>query len=155
MTVPILIPWDLYQGKLEVWSECLLARVRRAVLLPRLDTIFGPTDEDPARETPYNQLNWRLISPTETDWTRYRGLVEKQAKRAGLAWTAQRVENMARWVGGQPVVVPQYHLWLYSGDAIGVAVTELYGELDARRRRELWRWLLAWTSPAEARKPRQ
>ena len=52
MTVPIQISWDMYQGKVAVWCECLGAGVRRAVLLPRLDPIFAPTEEDPARERP-------------------------------------------------------------------------------------------------------
>jgi len=153
MTVPIVIPWDLYEGKLAVWSECVLAGVRRAVLLPRLDTIFGPVEEDPAREIEYSSLDWRLISPTEADWTRYQALVQKQAKRSGLGWTMQRVENMARWVGGQGVLVPQYHLWLYSGAAVGRTIEALYEELDPQRRRGLWRWLLAWTAPADVRNP--
>ena len=49
MTVPIQISWDLYQGRLAVWCECLKAGARRAVLLPRLDTIFAPREEDPGR----------------------------------------------------------------------------------------------------------
>ena len=52
MTVPIQIAWDLYQGKTAVWCECMTAGVRRAVLLPRLDPIFAPIEEDPARELP-------------------------------------------------------------------------------------------------------
>lgn len=153
MTVPIQIPWDLYQGKITVWCECLIAEVRRAVLLPRLDTIFGPREEDPARETEYRQLDWRLISPTEADWLRYRELVEKQAARAHVHWRMQRVENIARWVDGRQVAVPQYHMWLYGDDAVAPVIDRLYDELDARKRRELWRWLLAWTAPADVRNP--
>jgi hypothetical protein len=148
MTVPIQIPWDLYQGKIVVWCECIAAGVRRAVLLPRLDTIFGPRAEDPSREARYEDLDWQLISPTEADWTRYAELVEKQAARVRVPWRMQRVENVARWVGGRHVAVPQYHLWLYADDDVGAVIDRLYDELDANRRGELWRWLLAWKAPA-------
>ena len=147
MTVPIQIPWDLFHGKIVVWCECLRAGVRRAVLLPRLDTIFGPVDEDPARERPYAQLDWRLISPTEADWRRYRELVEKQAARDGIAWMAQRVETLARWVDGRRVAAPQYHLWLYRDADVRARIQALYDETDPVTRREHWRWLLAWTAP--------
>ena len=61
MTVPIVIPWDLYQGKLVVWCEAVAAGARRAVLLPRLDTIFAPQqDRDGAR------ANDCRLSPTRT-----------------------------------------------------------------------------------------
>ena len=153
MTVPIQIAWDLYQGKVAVWSECLNAGVRRAVLLPRLDPIFAPLDEDPARELKYEQLDWRLISPTERDWTRYREMVEKMAKRSRLEFKVQRVESVARWVGGRQVAVPQYHLWLLRDASIAVVIDRLYDELDAQERRSLWRWLLAWTTPAGAKNP--
>ena len=72
VTVPIVIPWDLYEGKLVVWCEAVAAGARRAVLLPRLDTIFAPVQEDPAREREYVALDWRLVSPREADWTRTR-----------------------------------------------------------------------------------
>jgi hypothetical protein len=121
MTVPIQIPWDLYLGRAVVWCECLAAGVRRAVLLPRLDTIFGPAEEDPARELPREELEWRLISPTESDWRQYRTLVEKQAQHAGVRVHIQRVENVARWLGGTQVAVPQYHLWLFREDDCGTA----------------------------------
>lgn len=153
MTVPIQIPWDLHLGRVLVWCECVAAGVRRAVLLPRLDTIFTPVEEDPAREHPYNELDWRLVSPTEADWAYYRALVEKQAARAGVQCRAQRVENVARWVGGRRMAVPQYHLWLYREAAVGDVIEGLYQELDAQRRRELWRWLLAWVAPAAVSKP--
>jgi hypothetical protein len=153
MTVPIQIPWDLFHGKIVVWCECLRAGVRRAVLLPRLDTIFAPVEEDPARERPYAELDWRLVSPTEADWRHYHALVEKTAARAGVAWYAQRVENVARWVGGQPVAAPQYHVWLYRDDAALARIRALYDELDPGRRRAHWGWLLAWTSPAGTRTP--
>lgn len=153
MTVPIQISWDLYQGKVSVWCECLVAGVRRAVLLPRLDTIFSPEDEDPARETPYDELKWRLVSPTEADWERYRGLVEKQAGRYGVLLKVQRVENLAGWAGGTRVRVPQYHLWLYRRAEVGAAIEKLYDELDPRRRHELWGWLLQWTAPTAAVQP--
>ena len=153
MTVPIQIPWDLFHGKIVVWCECLTAGVRRAVLLPRLDTIFGPTEEDPARETQYDRLDWRLISPTEADWSRYRELVEKQAARTHVRWKMQRVENVARWVDGRHVAVPQFHIWLYADAAVGAAIDRLYEETDPRRRRELWRWLLSWTAPADVHNP--
>jgi hypothetical protein len=155
MTVPIHISWDLFQGQMSVWSECLVAGVRRAVLLPRLDTIFSPREEDPAREREYDTLDWRLVSPTEQDWTHYRALVEKAAARAGLQWRAQRVENLGRWAQGRSVPVPQYHLWMFREAEVGSAIERLYEELDPRERRRLWTWLLAWTSPAGISGPYQ
>jgi hypothetical protein len=151
VSVPILIPWDMYLGRLVVWCECLNAGVRRAVLLPRLDTIFGPAEEDPAREMPREDLDWRLLSPTESDWVQYRALVEKQATRAGVRVLAQRVENVARWIGGRQVAVPQYHLWLFREEAIGHAIQALYDEADPASRREQWEYLLAWTAPSRGR----
>ncbi|HSJ26220.1 MAG TPA: hypothetical protein VK929_16190 [Longimicrobiales bacterium] len=148
MSVPILVPWDMYLGRVVVWTECLNAGVRRAVLLPRLDTIFGPAEEDPARETPREELDWRLLSPTEADWTQYRALVEKQATRAGLRILAQRVENVAQWIGGRQVAVPQYHLWLFRHEDVGRAIQALYDEADPARRRAQWQWLLEWTDPS-------
>ena len=153
MTVPIQIPWDLYLGRVVVWCECLNAGVRRAVLLPRLDTIFGPAEEDPARELPRDELEWRLISPTEGDWRQYRALVEKQAERAGTRIHIQRVENVARWLGGRQAAVPQYHLWLFRDDETGRRIEALYEMTDPARRREEWRWLLAWTAPAHQPQP--
>jgi hypothetical protein len=153
MTVPIQIPWDLYLGRVVVWCECLSAGVRRAVLLPRLDTIFGPVDEDPARELPREELEWRLISPTEDDWRKYRALVEKQAERAGTRIHVQRVENVARWLGGKQAAVPQYHLWLFSDSDTGRRIEALYEMTDPARRREEWQWLLAWTAPAHQPQP--
>lgn len=153
MTVPIQIPWDLYLGRVVVWCECLSAGVRRAVLLPRLDTIFGPAEEDPARELPRDELEWRLISPTEGDWRQYRALVEKQAERAGTRIHIQRVENVARWLGGRQAAVPQYHLWLFRDDDTGRRIEALYEMTDPARRREEWRWLLAWTAPAHQPQP--
>lgn len=153
MTVPIQIPWDLYLGRVVVWCECLSAGVRRAVLLPRLDTIFGPAEEDPARELPRDELEWRLISPTEGDWRQYRALVEKQAERAGTRIHIQRVENVARWLGGRQAAVPQYHLWLFRDDETGRRIEALYEMTDPARRREEWRWLLAWTAPAHQPQP--
>ena len=147
MTVPIQVPWDLYLGRVVVWCECLRAGVRRAVLLPRLDTIFGPAEEDPARELPREELEWRLISPTEADWVQYRSLVAKQAERAGVRVHIQRVENVARWIGGRQAAVPQYHLWLYREDDIGTAIERLYDETDQESRRKMWQWLLSWTAP--------
>jgi hypothetical protein len=151
MTVPIQIAWDLYQGKIAVWCECLAAGVRRAVLLPRLDPIFAPTEEDPARELPRAQLDWRLISPTESDWRRYSEMVAKQAQRMDITWRAQRVENVASWVGGRQVAVPQYHLWLYRHEGVAEALDRLYDEVDQHERRALWRWLLSWTTPTASR----
>jgi hypothetical protein len=153
MSVPIQIPWDLYLGRVVVWGECLSAGVRRAVLLPRLDTIFGPAEEDPARELPREELEWRLLSPTEADWRQYRTLVEKQAQHAGARVHIQRVENVARWLGGRQAAVPQYHLWLFRDDAVGRRIEALYDMTDPARRREEWRWLLAWTAPAHAPQP--
>lgn len=153
MTVPIQISWDLYLGRIAVWCECLAAGARRAVLLPRLDTIFSPTAEDPARELPYESLDWRLVSPTEADWIRYREMAAKQAGRLGIRVRAQRVENIARWMGGRQVAVPQYHLWLYREDAVEQMIERLYDEPDPLERRRLWRWLLAWTAPAASEKP--
>ena len=149
MTVPILIPWDLYQGKLVVWCEAVAVGARRAVLLPRLDTIFGPVEEDPARERDYDTLDWRLISPRESDWTKYRELVEKQAGRYGILYRMQRVENVAEWVRGRKVVVPQYHLWLYREEDTAAMIEDLYAEPDPQTRRRLWRELLAWQAPAQ------
>jgi hypothetical protein len=153
MTVPIQIPWDLYLGRVVVWCECLNAGVRRAVLLPRLDTIFGPAEEDPGRELPREELDWRLISPTEADWREYRALVAKQAERAGVLLNAQRTENVARWFGGRKAAVPQYHLWLYRDEEVGRAIEALYDDPDADSRRRKWQWLLAWTAPASDRQP--
>jgi hypothetical protein len=153
VSVPILVPWDMYVGRVVVWCECLNAGARRAVLLPRLDTIFGPAEEDPARELPREALDWRLLSPTEAEWTQYRALVEKQASRAGVKVIAQRVENVAQWVGGKQVAVPQYHLWLYREDAVERAIEALYDEADPAARREKWQWLLAWTAPAQTKQP--
>ncbi|HEY8469836.1 MAG TPA: hypothetical protein VIL18_09345 [Longimicrobiales bacterium] len=153
MTVPIQISWDLYLGQVSVWCECLVAGVRRAVLLPRLDTIFSPEQEDPAREVPYRELKWRLVSPTEADWERYRELAQKQAARHGISLRTQRVEKLAGWAGGPRVPVPQYHLWLYRDAEVGAAIDELYEELDPARRRALWSWLLQWTAPVAARQP--
>jgi hypothetical protein len=148
VTVPIQISWDLYQGKSAVWCECIAAGVRRAVLLPRLDVIFSPLDESPTRELPYGELDWRLVSPTDADWTRYTGMVQKQADRAGIKLRMQRIENVARWMGGRQVSVPQYHLWLYRDPDVGEALHRLYDDGDGQVRRELWGWLLAWTAPA-------
>jgi hypothetical protein len=148
VSVPILIPWDMYLGRVVVWCECLHAGVRRAVLLPRLDTIFGPAEEDPARETPREELDWRLLSPTEADWAQYRSLVQKQATRAGMRVLAQRVENVARWIGGRQVAVPQYHLWLFREEQVGRAIQALYDEPDPASRQAQWQWLLAWTAPS-------
>jgi hypothetical protein len=153
MSVPIQIPWDLFHGKIVVWCECLRAGVRRAVLLPRLDTIFAPVAEDPARELPYKDLDWRLISPTEADWQHYTELVRKQAERTGVGWHAQRVESIAQWVGGRRVVVPQYHLWLYRDEEARAALDRLYDEVNATDRRAMWQWLLAWKAPVDLRTP--
>jgi hypothetical protein len=153
VTVPIQIPWDLYLGRVVVWCECLRAGVRRAVLLPRLDTIFGPAEEDPARELPREELEWRLISPTEADWVQYRALVAKQAERAGVRVHIQRVENVARWIGGRQAAVPQYHLWLFRDDEVGAAIEQLYDETDQDQRRGMWQWLLSWTAPANQSMP--
>ncbi|CAN5630349.1 hypothetical protein BH23GEM9_BH23GEM9_05440 [soil metagenome] len=150
MTVPIMIPWDMHLGRVVVWCECLAAGVRRAVLLPRLDTIFGPAEEDPAGMTPREELDWRLISPTEADWRQYRAIVEKQASRSGVKVQAQRVENIARWLGGRQAAVPQYHLWLYREEEIGRAIQALYDDADPASQQDRWRWLLAWTAPAQA-----
>jgi hypothetical protein len=147
MTVPIQIPWDLYLGRVVVWCECLTAGVRRAVLLPRLDTIFGPLEEDPARELKREELEWRLISPVESDWIQYRALVDKQAARAGVRIHSQRVESIGQFMGGRQASVPQYHLWLYREDDVAVAIHALYDETDPSKRREMWRWLLEWTAP--------
>ena len=155
MTVPIHIPWDLYQGQITVWCECLAAGARRAVLLPRLDTIFSPIQEDPARERAYDRLDWRLVSPTETDWAHYRSLVERAAARAGVESHAQRVESIGRWAGGRAVQIPQYHLWLYRGADTAAAIERLYEELDGAERRRLWGWLLQWMSPASISGPFQ
>lgn len=149
MTVPIVIPWDLYQGKLVVWCEAVAAGARRAVLLPRLDTIFAPVREDPTREREYAALDWRLVSPRESDWGKYGEMVEKHAARYGIDYRMQRVENVAEWVGGDKVVVPQYHLWLYREAAVAAEIDELYAEPDVEKRRGLWRELLAWQTSAE------
>ena len=151
MTVPIVIPWDLYQGKLVVWCETVAAGARRAVLLPRLDTIFAPVQEDPGREREYQALDWQLVSPRETDWSRYREMVEKQTTRYGIHYRMQRVENVAEWVAGRKVVVPQYHMWLYRDEAVGAEIDELYAQSDAAERRRLWRELLAWQTSARTR----
>lgn len=148
MTVPIHISWDLYRGQTAVWCQCVAAGARRAVLLPRLDTIFAPVHEDPSRETPYGELDWRLVSPTEADWRRYRELVEKLTEREGLPYRAQRVESLARWAGGRRVAVPQYHLWIYRDAEVGRRIDRLYDETDEAERREHWRWLLSWTASA-------
>jgi hypothetical protein len=148
MAVPILIPWDLYHGKVVVWCEAVEAGARRAVLLPRLDTIFAPQQEDPSREREYGDLDWRLISPRESDWLKYEALVAKQAQRSNVPYRMQRVESLAQWVGNRNVVVPQYHIWLYDSPATGQAIDELYAEPDAARRARLWRELLAWQTPA-------
>lgn len=153
MTVPILIPWDLYQGKTAVWCDCLTAGVRRAVLLPRLDTILGPFDEDPARELPRHALDWRLISPTEADWTHYRHMVQKQAAHSKVEMHVQRVESMARWMGGRQFAVPQYHIWLYLDPVVRDVIEKLYDEPDSQRRSGLWQWLLGWTAPRTAMEP--
>ncbi len=150
MTVPIQISWDLYLGRALVWCECLVAGVRRAVLLPRLDTIFSPVEEDPARELGRAELDWRLVSPTEADWQRYREMVERQASRFGVRVRVQRVENVARWLGGRQVAVPQYHIWLFREEEVGATIERLYDETSADERRGLWRWLLAWTAPGVA-----
>jgi hypothetical protein len=147
MTVPIQVSWDLYAGQIMVWCDCLRAGARRAVLLPRLDTIFAPVEADPARARPYEQLDWRLVSPTEEDWERYRELVARHAPRYGAAFTCQRVENLGRWVGGRQVAVPQYHIWLYQDQEVKATIEHLYDALDAKERARLWRWLLAWTTP--------
>lgn len=149
MTVPIQISWDLYLGKVAVWCECLRAGVRRAVLLPRLDTIFAPREEDPARERAYDDLDWRLVSPTEADWEHYRELAVKQADRHGLQHRVQRVEDLAQWADGDRVAVPRYHIWLYRDPDVAERIDGLYDELDPEARRRRWRWLLAWTAPAD------
>src|SRR5690606_8816436 len=106
-----------------------------------------------ARERPYASLDWRLVSPTEADWERYRELVGKAAARAHISWLAQRIETVARWVNGRPVAAPQYHIWLYRDGAVEARIRALYDEVDPERRREHWRWLLAWTPPAGSRTP--
>jgi hypothetical protein len=151
MAVPILIPWDLYEGQVLVWCQVVAARARRAVLLPRLDTIFAPREEDPSRERGYTSLDWRLISPREADWARYEEVVSRQAARHGIGYRMQRVESLAEWVGGRKVVVPQYHLWLVGDEAWAARIDELYAESDAHRRRRLWRELLAWQTSAKLR----
>ncbi len=151
MTVPIVIPWDLYEGKLVVWCEAVAAGARRAVLLPRLDTIFAPVREDPAREQEYSALDWQLVSPRESDWTKYEGMVKRHTARYSIEYRMQRVENVAEWVGGAKVVVPQYHLWLYREESVAAEIDELYAESDAERRRGLWRELLTWQTSAEPR----
>jgi hypothetical protein len=150
MTVPIQISWDLYHGKMAVWCECLRAGARRAVLLPRLDTIFAPREEDPGRTTEYERLDWRLVSPTEADWARYLELARKQADRAGLAVHVQRIETIASWAGGRRVAVPQYHVWLYADESVGGEIRRLYEQPEPQARRGIWQWLLAWTTPAAA-----
>ena len=144
MTVPIVIPWDLYQGKLVVWCEAVAAGARRAVLLPRLDTIFAPVQEDPAREQEYNTLDWKLVSPREADWEKYGAMVRKHTERYGIQHRMQRVENVAEWVHGKKVVVPQYHLWLYRHDEVNARIEELYAESDPQKRRGLLQELLTW-----------
>lgn len=144
MTVPIVIPWDLYQGKAVVWCEAVAAGARRAVLLPRLDTIFAPVHEDPTREQEYDALDWQLVSPREADWEKYHGMVRKHAERYRIQHRMQRVENVAEWVHGKKVVVPQYHLWLYRDDVVNERIEELYAESDPEERRRLWRELLTW-----------
>lgn len=153
MTVPIQVPWDLFEGKIVVWCECLAAGARRAVLLPRLDTIFSPIVEDRAGSVPYESREWKLISPTEADWDRYRGIAKKHAERHGLDCKVQRVENLARWIGGHTVAVPQYHIWLSRGGMVAEVIERLYDEPDPQSQRGLWRWLLAWTAPAENFEP--
>jgi hypothetical protein len=148
MTVPIQIPWDYLAGQARVWCDCIAVGARRAVLLPRLEAVFSPLQEDPARELPRAELEWRLVSPTEADWTKYRALVEKQAERERVGYRVQRVENVARWAGGRRVIVPQYHLWLYRDPEAGRRIEALYEEPDPHKRRGHWRWLLAWTAPA-------
>ena len=49
---------------------------------------------------------------------RYREMVEKMVHRAKLESRVQRVESVARWVGGRQVAVPQYHIWLYREEAV-------------------------------------
>jgi hypothetical protein len=120
------------------------------VLLPRLDVIFSPVEESPSRELPYGEMDWRLVSPTDADWTRYIELVEKQTLHSGISHHAQRVENVGRWMGGRQVVMPQYHLWLYRDADVQSVIERLYEEPDASRRRGMWQWLLAWTAPATA-----
>jgi hypothetical protein len=148
MAVPIMIPWDLYHGKLVVWCEAVAAGARRAVLLPRLDTIFAPEEEDPARERPYGSLDWRLVSPREADWAKYEVMVAKQAARSRVSYRVQRVESLAQWVGTHQVVVPQYHIWLYDTPETGESIERLYAEPDPERRSRLWRELLAWQTLA-------
>jgi hypothetical protein len=149
MTVPIVIPWDMYHGKLVVWCEAVAAGARRAVLLPRLDTIFAPVREDPTREQEYAALDWQLVSPRESDWGKYRELVEQHVARYGIEYRMQRVENVAEWVGGSKVVVPQYHMWLYRDEAVAAEIDQLYAEADAETRSGLWRELLAWQTSAK------
>jgi hypothetical protein len=144
VTVPIVIPWDLYQGKVVVWCEAVAAGARKAVLLPRLDTIFAPVHEDPAREQEYDALDWRLVSPREADWQKYEGMVRTQAERYGIRHRMQRVENVAEWVQGKKVVVPQYHLWLYREEATNEKIEALYAEPKPEERRRLWSELLTW-----------
>ncbi len=151
MTVPIVIPWDLYEGKLVVWCEAVAAGARKAVLLPRLDTIFAPAEEDPTREREYASLDWRLVSPREQDWDRYATMVAGHAARYGIRHRMQRVENVGEWVAGRKVVVPQYHLWLFGREETGEEIDRLYAESDAGERRRLWRDLLAWRAPAQPR----
>ncbi len=153
MTVPIQISWDLYLGRTAVWCECIAAGARRAVLLPRLDVIFSPVEEDPGRELVYGELDWRLVSPTDSDWVRYIEMAEKQAAHAGVSVRVQRVENVARWMGGRQVAVPQYHIWLYRDAAVSTSLDKLYDESDPLVRRGLWQWLLAWNTPAHVIKP--
>lgn len=148
MAVPIMIPWDLYHGQLMVWCETVAAGARRAVLLPRLDTIFAPDEEDPARERAYASLDWRLVSPREADWAKYEAMVAKQAARSGISYRMQRVESLAQWVGSRKVVVPQYHIWLFDSPDSGGRIEELYAEPDPERRSRLWRELLAWQTSA-------
>src|SRR5690625_572871 len=153
MTVPIQISWDLHLGRVAVWCETLAAGVRRAVLLPPLDTIFSPVEQDPTRELPREELDWRLVSQTEEAWARYRALVEKETERHGIRYRVQRVENVARCMGGRQVAVPQFHTWIYREEPVAETIDPPNMELDRDRRRGIWRWLLAWTAPAENFEP--
>jgi hypothetical protein len=63
---------------------------------------------------------------------------------------AQRVENVARWIGGRQGAVPQYHLWMFRDEEIGRAIQALYDDADPSSQREKWQWLLEWTPPVRS-----
>ena len=59
--------------------------------------------------------------------------MKRHTARYSIEYRMQRVENVAEWVGGAKVVVPQYHLWLFREESVAAEIDELYAESGRRK----------------------